>query len=99
MATRVRTKPVRTKLRGEGAGAAGNHGLGRVHGQDEADAHHVLQQHGHADHVDARRLHGHEHADDDGNHGRGQGDGAGTAQVGHDEVGQPASQPASQLAA
>ncbi|MEN9899086.1 MAG: ATP-dependent helicase RhlE [Pseudomonadota bacterium] len=53
-------------------GAVRDHVLRRIHREDKAKTDDELQQHGHADDVDARRFHGQENADDDRNHGRGQ---------------------------
>ena len=56
-------------LRRNVAGAVGNHILGCIHRKDVAEADGVLKNHGHAQHVDARRLHALEDRNDDRNHG------------------------------
>ena len=67
----------------KGVRAVGNHILRRVDRQDEAEADHVLQNHGHADDIDAGSFELLQDGDDNRNNSRGKTGGAGKAHM-HD---------------
>ena len=66
-------------------GPVSDHVLRRVDHENETEADDELQQHGHADYVDAGRAHTLQYRDDDRNHRRGKRRGAGKAEVDHDQ--------------
>ena len=71
----------------KGVRAVGNHVLRRVDRQDEAEADNVLQNHGHADDIDARSFELLQDGNDNRNDSRGKTGGAGKAHM-HDNQNQ-----------
>lgn len=72
-------------LGGDVACAVGDHILRGVHRENIAEADGVLEDHGHAEDMNARAFHALQDGDNDGDHGRGKPGGVGEAQMDHRE--------------